>query len=281
MLAATWRKARLVAAAFLVVLVALAPAQAQSGADAAAAREIVKRWQDSIVSVRVVLKTGIVVGGREMQSAEETIETVAAVVDPSGLALLSLASLNPGEMMSKIMGQAGGRAPGTPEVQFTSEPSDLRIRLADGQEVPATIVLRDADLDLAFIRPTSPLDTPLRAIDLTESAQPALLESVVVLSRLGRVGGWTPAASLRQVHAIVERPRTLYVTEAGSQFGGMGTPVFLLDGKLVGFLVLRSTAGGRPGMFAAMGGAEGLGMLPVILPAADVREVAAQAMEKR
>jgi hypothetical protein len=33
-------------------------------------------------------------------------------------------------------------------------------------------------------------------------------------------------------------------------------------------------------MFAGMSGTEGLGMLPVILPAADVLEIARQAMEK-
>jgi hypothetical protein len=37
---------------------------------------------------------------------------------------------------------------------------------------------------------------------------------------------------------------------------------------------------GRAGMFSMMGGTEGLGMLPVILPAADVREISKQAPEK-
>jgi hypothetical protein len=33
-------------------------------------------------------------------------------------------------------------------------------------------------------------------------------------------------------------------------------------------------------MFSVMGGTEGLGLLPVILPAADVREIAQQAPDK-
>ena len=40
-----------------------------------------------------------------------------------------------------------------------------------------------------------------------------MLDTVVVLSRLGRVGGWTPAASLQTIGAIIERPRTFYVIE--------------------------------------------------------------------
>jgi hypothetical protein len=39
-------------------------------------------------------------------------------------------------------------------------------------------------------------------------------------------------------------------------------------------------SGGRPEMFSMMGGSEGLGLLPVILPAGDIKEVAKQATEK-
>ena len=49
-----------------------------------------------------------------------------------------------------------------------------------------------------------------------------MLDPVVVLSRLGRVG-WTPAASLQTIGAIIERPRTFYVIETGSA-NGVGTP---------------------------------------------------------
>jgi hypothetical protein len=43
---------------------------------------------------------------------------------------------------------------------------------------------------------------------------------------------------------------------------------------------MRSVQSGRPGMFSMMGGSAGLGLLPVILPAADVRDIAQQAPEK-
>jgi hypothetical protein len=101
----------------------------------------------------------------------------------------------------------------------------------------------------------------------------------VVLTRLGRVGGWAPAASLQTIGAIIEKPRTFYVIETGST-GGMGTPAFTASGKVVGLLTMRSIQSGRSGMFSMMGGSEGLGLLPVILPAADVRDIAQQAPEK-
>lgn len=264
------------AAALLACSVAAMPATAAD--ERAAAREIVARWQAAIVNVRVVLKMRTSVGGRELQSSDESVETVGTVIDPRGLTVLSLGSLNPGAMMNRLMGSGGGSA--QDRVEIGSEPTDVRLRLADGRELPARIVLRDEDLDLAFLRPRVTPDAPLTAIDLEDDARPALLDAVVVLSRLGRVGGWTPAASLQTIGAIIERPRTFYVIEAGTAASGMGTPAFNTAGKVVGLLTLRSIQAGRPGMFSMMGGTEGLGLLPVILPAADVRDIARQAPEK-
>jgi hypothetical protein len=80
------------------------------------------------------------------------------------------------------------------------------------------------------------------------------------------------------VGAIIERPRTFFVL-AGTP-AGMGTPAFTMSGKVVGLLTLRQVDAGRSSMFAMMGGSEALGLLPVILPAADVMEIAKQALEK-
>ena len=261
-----------------VAMLVLAPAGAAGGLqdDRAAARDLVKRWQAAIVNVRVVLKMRVSVGGREMQSMDESVETVGTVIDPRGLTVLSLGSLNPGSMMNKIMGSGGN---GQDRMEFGSEPTDVKLRLPDGRELGARIVLRDEDLDLAFLRPTSKPDKPLVAINLADEGRPSLLDPVVILSRLGRVGGWAPAASLQTIGAIIEKPRTFYVIETGGT-GGMGTPAFTTSGKVVGLLTMRSIQAGRPGMFSMMGGTEALGLLPVILPAADVREIAQQAPEK-
>jgi S1-C subfamily serine protease len=192
--------------------------------------------------------------------------------------VLSLGALNPGAMMNRLMGSMGGGG-GQERVEFGSEPTDVKIRLSDGRELAATIVLRDEDLDLAFLRPTTKPDKPLVAIDLADSGRPGLLDQVVILSRLGRVGGWAPAASLQTIGAIIERPRTFFVIETGAM-GGMGTPAFTTSGKVVGLLTMRSVQAGRPSMFSMSGGTENLGLLPVILPAADVLEIARQATEK-
>jgi S1-C subfamily serine protease len=242
----------------------------------AAARDVVKKWQEAVVNVRVVLKMRMSMGGREMQASDDPVDTVGTVIDPSGLTVLSLGSLNPGAMMSKLMGAGGGN--GQPSVEITSEPTEVKIRLANGRELPAKIVLRDEDLDLAFLRPTTRPDTPLVALDLTDAAKPALLDQVLVLSRLGRVGGWTAGAALYDVGAIIEKPRTFYVLAGASS--GMGTPAFLTNGRVVGLLTMRQIEAGRASMASMMGGTESMGMLGVILPAADVLEIAKQAPER-
>jgi S1-C subfamily serine protease len=244
----------------------------------AASRELVKKWQDAIVNVRVVVKLRMSMGGREMQSSDDTIEAVGTVIDPGGLTVVSLGSINPGAMMTKLMGSGAGGGAGQ-AVEMVSEPTDVKIRLADGREVQAAIALRDEDLNLAFVRPKAKPEKPFVAINLADSAAPEVLDAVVVFGRLGRVGGWVPSAALRDVGAIVTKPRTFYVLAGDS--AGVGTPAFLPNGKIVGILTLRQIANERPSAFAGMNGPEGLGLLPVILPAADVLEIAEQATEKR
>jgi S1-C subfamily serine protease len=263
-------------AASVIALLSMAPAHAQGDARAAA-REVARKWQAAIVNVRVVLKTRTSMAGRELQSSDETVEGIGTVIDPSGLMVMSLGVLNPGAMMTKLMGSMGGGM-GDQKMEITSEPTDLKMRLPDGKEVAAKIVLRDQDLDLAFIRPVARLDAPLVAVNLADSGTPAMLDQVVVLSRLGRVGGWAPGAALHEIGAIIERPRTFYVL--GTPASSIGVPAFLPNGRIIGLLTLRQIDAGRPGMMSMMGGTESLGLLPVILPASDVLEISKQAGEQ-
>jgi hypothetical protein len=258
----------------LVTLIAV-PAGAQDGR--VAARDLVKKWQDAIVNVRVVVKMRMSMGGREMQSNDDTIEAVGTVIDPGGLTVVSLSSINPGPMMTKLV--SSSNSGGGQNIEIASEPTDVKIRLPDGRELASTIALRDEDLNLAFIRPVTAPDKPLVAINLADAAQPALLDQVVVFGRLGRVGGWAPSAALRDIGGIVLKPRTFFVLAGES--AGIGTPAFLTNGKVVGILTVRQVANDRPSAFAAMSGPEGLGLLSVILPADDVLEIAKQTTEKR
>ena len=68
-----------------------------------------------------------------------------------------------------------------------------------------------------------------------------------MLSRLGRVGGWARVRLASDIGAIIEKPRTFFVL--GGAPGGMGTPAFTADGKLVGLLTMRQVDPGRSSMF--------------------------------
>lgn len=257
----------------MAVALLVLPAHAQD--QRAVFRDLAKKWQGAVVSVRVSLKVRMSMGGREVQSMDDTVEAVATVIDPSGLTVMSLSSLDPGALVSRIMGGASG---GDQKMSIVSEPSDVRIRLADGKELPATIALRDQDLDLAFIRPTAKPAAPLTAINLADSGQPTVLEDLLVLSRLGRVGGWTPSSSLYTVGAVMEKPRTFFVLNGAT---GTGSPAFQSNGKVAGLLTIRQIDPGRMSMFGMMGGTEGAGVIAVVLPAADVLEIAKQVTENK
>jgi len=250
-------------------------ARAQSPEERAAGRKILARWQDSVVNVRVVVKLRMSMSGREMNASEETIDTVATLLDSSGLAVMSLSVLNPGGFLKQMMG--GMSSQGGQQLDMTSEPTDVRMRLHDGAEIQAKVALRDEDLNLAFIRPTAAPPQNLTTLASAEVGRPAVLDPVLIVSRLGRVGGWGGAASLVYVQAVIDKPRPMYVAQPGG-IGGMGTPAFLLDGKLAGFVVMRSVTGSGGGMLGMMNGnTESMGLLPVILPVEDVREIAKQA----
>lgn len=238
-------------------------------------RDILNRWQSSVVTVKLVTEDRMVAQGREVSKTEGKSEVTGTIIDPSGLVLVSLFSIDSSKIFERMSAMGGGAANYKMETQVT----DVKIRLPDGEELPAKIILRDEDLDLAFIRPTEKPAEPMSAVDLSDKARPQLLDPIVVLNRMGKVANWAPAVLLDRVYAIVEKPRTFYVPTPNAMEGGLGSPVFTLDGKVVGIFVLRvapSTGGGMGSMFAGM---SGMGLLPVILPSEDILDVAQQAPE--
>src|SRR5688572_23162027 len=120
------RSRRTAALVGIGLLLAGGPARGQD--NRAAARELVKKWQEAVVNVRVVVKLRMSMKGREVRSSDDTVETIGTVIDPGGLTVVSLGSINPGGMMTKLMG-AGAGADG---VELVSEPTDVKLRLADG-----------------------------------------------------------------------------------------------------------------------------------------------------
>ena len=250
---------RLSIGAFAALMLVPCVAAAQTPEERASARALVAKLGDAVVTVLGTAKVRINQGGREVQNRDERIQATATILDESGLAVMSLASIDPSDVI--MANAARANRPGAPPVSVTVESSDLRYRMADGTEVPARVVLRDKDLDLAFLRPIEKPSAPVVALD-TASAKPQPVDLLVVLQRLPEIAGWQAMASFATVQAIVEKPRTFYLVTSGA----FGAPVFDTGGRFVGVVLrLRNDTG------------EGPTAPPIVLPASDVREVAKQA----
>jgi S1-C subfamily serine protease len=235
-------------------------------------RVVFNKYQHSVVTVEIVLKSKFSMGGVGGQQNESRQDVTGTVVDPSGLTVLSLSATDPGQMMQNLM---AGMSDDDSKVKVETELSDLKILLEDGTETPAEVVLRDRDLDLAFIRPKTKLNAPLPALDLSNSAKAELLDPVIALNRLGTVAGRAYAASEERIAAIVERPRRFYVPATSTTTTTLGAPAFTMDGKVLGLFVIRTQKGhGAGGM--SMFNAQRENVTGIIVPAEDILKAVKQ-----
>jgi len=256
-----------------LILAALIPALAGSvavcRADAVAekGREIFTQNQHAVVTAQVVLKVSYTGASKPSESRQEITGTV---VDPSGLTVLALSAVDPSEMYQRMMADQASQ----PKLEI--EVTDLKMLLADGTELPAEIVLRDKDLDLAYIRPKTKPASPMAAVDLSKSAPVQLLDEVITLTRLNSAAGRAYAASVERISAVVQKPRTFYIPDSTMTSTALGSPAFALDGKVVGLVVMRAVN--------AKGGASRNvreNMTSIILPAEDILKGAKQAPEAK
>ena len=243
------------------------------------ARSVVANHKDTVVTVKLVIENRYSMQGSGSQSEESKAEITGTVIDPTGLVVVSLYTTDPTSGSRNMMGM---------DLEDMGFKIETEIKSADiltqeGDEVPAEVVLRDKDLDLAFIRPKEKVEKPFTALDLSKAGTPAQLDPVVAINRLGRVANRAHGALVDRIEAVVEKPRTFYVPAGGGMTqGSLGAPVFTLDGNVAGILVLRTiraASSGMMGMMSMMGGGGGDNAVMIVIPAADVLDVAKQAPE--
>ena len=224
---------------------------------AAAGQALVKRYADVIVGVELVVTVKLRMGDREVPPREQRIEVNGTVISPQGLTVTSLADVDPQVMFEAARAaQPGGRVPELVGADF----KEVKLRLADGTEGPARFVLKDVDLDLAFIAPEASAEMKTFAyVDLGNEAEGAVLGSYYYVARAPKTLQRVPLIRATSVAGIVERPRRLFLMTELTP----GTPVFDTGGKVLG-LTLQNFANGRRTGY-------------VVLPAADIAEMAKQA----
>ena len=231
-------------------------------AQAAAGRALVKRYADAIVSVELVVTLKVKMGDREAPPREQRIEVNGTVISPNGLTVTTLGQVDPQATLEALRsGSSGGRMP---EI-VGSEFKEVKLRLADGKEVPARFVLKDADLDLAFMAPEATAESAGQTfpyVKLEETIEGTLLSDYFYVGRAAKIQQRVPLVRTTEIIGIVERPRRLYLmTEQGSQW--MGTPVFNAEGRVLGITLQHFANGQRSGL--------------IVLPAEDIAEMAKQA----
>ena len=265
---------RVWAVGFLVAACAVSMS-AQTADDRAAARDVIAKRGDAVITILGTLKARMSQAGRDRPAPDQAVQASATVLDGTGLTVVALSTVDPGGILAKNPAFAATK------MSLETELTDVKMRLADGTEIPAKVVLRDSDLDLLFLRPATAPDKPMPAVDSTSPAFNTV-DAIVVMHRMQEVAGWKPAASLGAIEVVIDRPRRFYILATSAAGGGLGASVFDLKGQFGGVVALRMSSDAKHNALNGMNGGmlQTLGMVPVMVPAADIREIAKQAAGK-
>lgn len=215
-----------------------------------AGRAVLKKHQDAIVHVKLVLKTG---------SAETQGEIAGVVLTPAGLTVVSDFTSNPVGLFSD---------------DTRTETTDVKLVLRDGREVPAKFVLRDKDLDLAFVMPKETEGLSLPHIKLEKTPHPEPLDEIIYLHRLGRGLNREASLAVGRLEAVVKRPRLFLVPDMVNGLQNLGCPAFDEQGRPIGIVVVRRAG---KGLRIPQGVQDILDLLkPVIISNEDVMQAVEQ-----
>ena len=225
------------------------------------ARKLHQDLGEAMVTVKAVIDMEVVVGGSANQSQEQKLEVPGTVIQANGLTVLSNASIDIGKQIEQqLRRQARGR-----DVDVKTTFKEVNLLLPDGTEIPSKVVLKDGDLDLAFVLPDAE-EVESEGVTFTHVSFPEvtpevqLLDSVAFLNRLGQELDRELSVYVTTVEALIKKPRRFMVTHNSS----IGTPAFLATGEVLGLYVRRIVNGGASNSI-------------VILPSKEVARLAKEA----
>lgn len=214
-------------------------------------RDAATKFAAPFVTIKFVLKMEGQFGDRENET-----EATGVMIEPDGLVLASSSQLG----TPRFMRQFGN-----------ARPTDLKVLIGDDTEgLPATVMARDTELDLAWVKLKEPSKKKLEYMDLTKSGKPQVGDSLVFLRRMGKYFDRAVTVGQFRVAGKTTKPRELIVPGGGASLEP-GLPAFTAQGEVVGFVVLQlpdaEELESNFGAFAGLGRDIGSGL---ILPTADV-----------
>ena len=223
-------------------------------------RSLLEEQSESVAWVSVTVRIEVSAGGRSFPPSERKLEALGTVLAEDGLIVLSLNEVDPTDSILARM-----RSPGDINVNYT----EVLILRPDGSEIEADFLLKDEDLDLAFIKPKNVelvIEKPnfFKKVFYQESDIPKIrvLDEVVSLGKLGSNLYRKSTLQRGWVNAVISRPRDYYVVENVTP----GTPVFDNQGRWLGITVFRKEGGKPSGV--------------ITVPAKDVMEIAEQVRQR-
>ncbi|MEO0017926.1 MAG: hypothetical protein RLZZ522_1209 [Verrucomicrobiota bacterium] len=247
----------------LAALVAAPLAHASTGPVKEKALALFASNKDSIVQLSATVEIEFTAGENPTKKEERKLEVIGTVIHKDGLIVVPLSTL---DVAAAMDGRTVKTAQGSIKLSAKSSTKEVKIIMPDGTETPAKVVFKDADLDLAFVRPESSEGVTFTPVDLANSAPLALQDDVIVLGRMGKDLNREPLVMTTEIIAMITKPRTFGRIGAPC----IGLPVFNADGKFVGLGINRFSAKSDESE-------QGPSAANVILPAADLIESAAQA----
>jgi S1-C subfamily serine protease len=246
-----------IASLSVATLVTPAPAAGQTAHEGhISVSEMVTKRSPAIVSVKFVLKG-------EMGDMESECQGV--IVEADGLVLVS--NIQIGGLAARF---GGGSV----------TPTELKILIGDDtQGVDASIIARDSELGLAWLKIKEPKG-PYAFIDFSASKDPALGDGLFVLGQMGKFFDRVPVAMTGNVAAVTSKPRKLFIPSVTLSPAEFGLPVFDGAGNPVGVVTVilpeDDELQGPGGMERILRGVQGGKM---ILPGAEVVSATQKAKE--
>jgi hypothetical protein len=256
---------------FVFIVLSASAGLVQADETSIAGNKIMNSYKDAVVKVEVVMQRKFVMNGKEIQNKESKSEVTGTVLNESGLVLVSLMEIDPSNFMDSIMRGMEGDM----KMEVKIDIKSVKVILPDETEFDAKVVLRDKDLDMAFIRPKLKIAKPMASVKMAEQSNPHIMDEIIILSRLSKVASHVPSVMSGRISAIVNKPRTFYIPQIEGR-GDIGAPAFSLDGKLAGVILMRVlTSEGGESLSSIKNG-----ITAVIMPVAEILEDSKQVADE-
>lgn len=239
-------------------------------------KALVDSKASAYVTIKFVLKIS---GGGPMMSAmgdqESETEVTGVMIDPKGVIICSNTQL--GGFMSMMKRFAGPMAG-----DMSATPTDIKVLIGDDIDgVDATLIARDTELDLAWIRVNK--EGSYQHLDMSKSTTANVGDPIIAMRRMGRYFARTLVVAEGHIGGITNKPRRLYVP-SGNVATGVGLPVYAQGGAVIGILITQmpdtdSMSSGNP--MAMMGNMMGMqdSFGGLILPADKVVRATQRALQ--